>query len=99
MFPKSFLKIAGKPNNFQFYLPNFLKFCDNISHKLLRPSQFLEIFGNSGMVYFAEINQAPPPYSMLQQNERVATPKLGLRNSQIVANSIDNWWEGVGLRI
>ena len=35
-------KIAGKSNNYRFYLPNFLKFCDNISHKLLRPSQFLE---------------------------------------------------------
>ena len=23
------------------YLPNFLKFCDNISHKLLRPTQSL----------------------------------------------------------
>ena len=42
--PKLFLKLAGKPSNHQFYLPNFLKFCDNISHKLLRPNQFLERF-------------------------------------------------------
>ena len=28
------------------------------------------------MVHFAEINQAPPPYSMLQYIGRVATPKL-----------------------
>ena len=42
--PNVFLKIAGKPNNYQFYLTNFLKFCDNISHKLLRPTQFLEKF-------------------------------------------------------
>ena len=44
MCPKCFLKLAGKPNNYQFYLPNFRKFCDNISHKLLRPSQFVEKF-------------------------------------------------------
>ena len=36
--------------------------------------------GNSGMVYFAEINQAPEPYSMLQYIGRVATPKLVPRN-------------------
>ena len=41
---KCFLKIAGKSNNYGFYLPNFLKFCDNISHKFLRLSQFLEKF-------------------------------------------------------
>ena len=37
-----FLKVEGKPNKCQFCLSNFLKFCDNISHKLLRASQFLE---------------------------------------------------------
>ena len=40
--PNAFLKIAGKPNNCRFYLPNFFKFCNNISHILLNPSQFLE---------------------------------------------------------
>ena len=35
-----FLKIAIKPNNYQFCLPDFLKFCGNIPHNLLRPSQF-----------------------------------------------------------
>ena len=38
------LNVFKKSNNYRFYLPNFLKFCDNISHKLLRPSQFLEKF-------------------------------------------------------
>ena len=38
------LKNAEKSNNYRLYLPNFLKFCDNIAHKLLRPSQFLEKF-------------------------------------------------------
>ena len=32
------------------------------------------------MVLFPEINQAPPPYSMLQHTGRVATPKLVPRN-------------------
>ena len=32
------------------------------------------------MVHFAKINQAPPPYSMLQYIGRVATPKLVSRN-------------------
>ena len=27
------LKAPKKPNNYQFYLPNFLKFFDNFSHK------------------------------------------------------------------
>ena len=39
-----------------------------------------KIYGNSGMVHFAEINQVPPPYSMLQDIGRVAIPKLVLRN-------------------
>ena len=39
---KCFLKITGKPHHYRFYLRNFPKFCDNISHKLLKPSQFLE---------------------------------------------------------
>ena len=32
------------------------------------------------MVHFAEINQAPPPYSMLQYIGRGAIPKLVPRN-------------------
>ena len=32
------------------------------------------------MVHLAEINQVPPPYSMLQYIGRVATPKLVPRN-------------------
>ena len=39
-----------------------------------------KIYENSGMVRFADINQAPSPYSMLQDIERVATPKLVPRN-------------------
>ena len=39
-----------------------------------------KIYGNSGMVHFAEINQVPSPYSMLQHIGRVVTPKIVPRN-------------------
>ena len=53
----------------------------NISHKLLRPSQFLEKFIEIlQWSTFAEINQAPPPYSMLQYIGRLANPELVPRN-------------------
>ena len=35
-----------------------------------------KIYGNSGMIHFAEINQVSSPYSMLQHIGRVTTPKL-----------------------
>ena len=35
-----------------------------------------KIYENSGIVHFAEIDQAPSPYSMLQHIGRVATLKL-----------------------
>ena len=83
MCPKCFLEIAGKSNNYRFYLPNFLKFCDNISHNLLRPSQVLENYAKLRKflnVPLCEINQAPSPYSLLQHIGRVATPNLVPRN-------------------
>ena len=77
MCPKCFLKIAGKSNHYRFYLPNFFKFCDNISHKLLRLKSIPEkIYENSGMVHLTEISQAPFPYSIMQHIGRVATPNL-----------------------
>ena len=39
-----------------------------------------KIYGNSGMVHFAGINQDPPSDSMLQHIGRVATRKLASRN-------------------
>ena len=60
MCPKSFLKIAVKPNNYQLYLPKFLQFCDNMSHKLLRQAIPEEMFEKSAMVHLAEISHAPP---------------------------------------
>ena len=101
MCPRSFLKIVRKPNNYQFYLANFLKFCDNILHKLLRPTQFLEKNSeNSRMVQFAEINPAPLPYSMLQYIGRGATPKLVPRNClRSLQTSLMMGGRGIGLRI
>ena len=52
------------------------------------------------MAYFAEINQAPPAYPMLQYIGRVAIVKLEPKKlSQILANNIDNVGRGIGLRI
>ena len=39
-----FSQITGKPNNYQFYLPNSLKFWNNNSYKLLTPSKLMEKF-------------------------------------------------------
>ena len=77
--PKCFTKTVGKPNNYQLYWPNCLKFCENISHNLLRPVPG-KICKNSGMVHFAKINQVLLLYSMLQHIRRVTTPKLVPRN-------------------
>ena len=41
--PNIFEKLSENQINTDFD-SNFLKFCDNISHKLLRPSQLLEKF-------------------------------------------------------
>ena len=100
MCPKCFLKIIGNPNNYQFYLPNFLKFCDNISHKLLRPSKFLE--------KFMEILEWPTLQKKIRSlpllsvaaywkssNAEACAKKL----SQIHANKIKNEGKGVGLKI
>ena len=65
-----------------------------------------KIYGNSGMVHLVEINQAPPPYSMLQysafwesSNIEECTKKMSL----ILTNNIEKegggrgWWEGGGV--
>ena len=53
------------------------------------------------MIHFAEINQLPSPYSMLQDIGRVATPKLIPRNClrYILADNTDRggvWGRGGG---
>ena len=69
------MKIARQPYNYQFYLPNFLKFCGNLSHKLLSSRQFWK-----NLVHFAEINEAAALYWMLHYIGRVATLKVVPRN-------------------
>ena len=51
------------------------------------------------MIHFAEINQLPSPYSMLQDIGRVTTPKLIPRNClrYILADNTDRGgWGGGG---
>ena len=55
------LKIAGKSNNYQFYLPKFLTFCDNISYKLLRPSQSWKKFWKFWNVSICRIKSSHSP--------------------------------------
>ena len=95
-----FLKIAGKPNKYQFYLLNFLKFCDNISHKLLRPTQFLEKF--LVILEWSTLQKQIRPLPLLDvavywysSNTKACAMKL----SQIFANNIDNGGRAIGLRI
>ena len=54
-----------------------------------------KISGNSGMVHFAEINQAPPTYSVLQYIGRVASPKLVPRNCLRYLRK-QHWYSGEG---
>ena len=51
------------------------------------------------MVYFAEINQVPSPYSVLQDIRRVVPRACAKKLSQILANNIDNGGREIGLRI
>ena len=100
MCPKYFLKIAGKLNNYLFYLYNFVKFWDNISHKLLRPSQFLENlqkFRNDPLY-----RNKSSPFLLLNvtaywqsSNSEACAKKL----PQIVANNVDNGGRGIGLKV
>ena len=100
MCPKSFLKIVGKSNNYEFYLPEFHKFCDNISYKLLKPSQFLEKFleilewstlqKKSG--FFPLLNVA----AYWQSSDTKACAK---KLSHILANKINHGGRGIGLRV
>ena len=54
----------------------------NISHRLSRPSQFLEKLPEilEWPILKKYVRPAPSPYSILQHNERVATLKLTPRN-------------------
>lgn len=89
MCPKHFLKIAGKPSNYRY--------C-----KLLMRSQFLGKFLKLlKLSFFAEINQVPSPYSLLQHIGRVATTRLVPKNClrYLDGNNIDNGKREISLRI
>ena len=60
-----------------------------------------KMYGNSGMVYFADINWATSTFSMWQHIRRVATMNLcqEIKLSEILSNNIDTWGIGIGLRI
>ena len=92
MCPKTFKRSAGSQNNYQFYLPNFPKFCGNISHKLLRPSEFLEKI------------QAPPLQAPLLNAAESwkgshTNKACAMELSHILAKNICNARRGIGLRI
>ena len=53
------------------------------------------IYGNSGIVHIAKINQGPSPYSMLQDIRRVATLKLVPRICSELATNIDSGRRGL----
>ena len=101
MHPKCFFKIAWKSNNYQFYLTNFLKFCHNISHKLLRPSQFLKKKKKklwNGPLYRNKLDPFPilRVAGCLERSNAEASKK---KLPQILAKNIDNGVTRVGLRI
>ena len=54
-----------------------LQYLTQITETVSTPGK---IYGSPGMVHFAEINQIPFSYSMLQDNGRATTPKLVPRN-------------------
>ena len=100
MCPKCFLKISGNPNNYQFYLLNFLKFFDNISHKLWRSNQFLEIFLE--ILHWPTLPKKIRPLALLStavywqsSNAKACDKKL----SKILAKNTDNGGMGIGLKI
>ena len=100
MCSKCFLEIVGKSNNCQFYLPIFLKFCGNISHKLLRPSKFLEKFLEILEWSFFRNKSGPSPLLnvaayWMSSNTEACAKKL----SQILANNTDNGGKEITLRI
>ena len=80
MCPNVLKKITVKLNNYQLYLPNFLKLYDKISHNLLRPNQFLEKFCKFWNGPLCRNKSVPSTYSILQHNSRESTPNLVSRN-------------------
>ena len=98
--PNVFLKTATKPKNYQFYLPNFLRFCDNISHKLLRSSQFLEKVLEILESFTLEQYITPLPILKVAVYWKSSNTKACARKlSQIIAKNIGNRGKGISLKI
>ena len=102
MFLKCFIKIAGRSNNYRFDLPKFLKFCDNISHKLLRPYS-VNSWKNLWKFWsdpFCRNNLDPIPLLNVvaywkSSNSEACTKTL----FQILANNIDTVGRGISFII
>ena len=78
------------------FIYNFLKFCDNISHKLLRPSQFLEKLWKFWNGPLCRYKSGPFPLLNVagywkSSNTEACAQKL----SQIPANNIDHGGRGL----
>ena len=89
--------------NFCLTKKDFLKkdLIFNISHKLLKPTQFLEKFSEiPGMFHLIEINQAPAPLlNVAVYWQSSNTEACTIKFSQILANNIDKGGKGIGPRI
>ena len=98
--PIFFKKIAGKSENYRFHLPNFLKFCDNISHKLLRPSNSWKKLWKFWNGPLSRNKSFPfPLLNVVAHWQSSNTETCSKKLSKILANNIDNGWSGIGLRI
>ena len=98
--PQMFFKIPGKSNKYRFYLPSSLKFCDNISYKLLWPSQFLEKFME--ILEWSTLQKKIRPPSLLNAAaywKSSNTEACANNLSQILANNIDNGGREIDFRI
>ena len=72
MWHDCFLNIARNPINYLFFRPSFLKCCDTMSLKLLRPYQFLKIVLRVYNGPLSHINQDLAPtqcFSMLEEQQ------------------------------
>ena len=103
MCPKCFWKISGKWNNYQFYLPNFLKFWYNISHKFWdqSPSPHYQccfhVFKTASWHKTRSCFSSNIAAHWKSRNSEACAKK----QSQIHANNINNGGEGgrrIGLR-
>ena len=98
MCPRCFQKIAEKSNNYWFYLPNLLTFYDNISNKLLRPSQFLEkLIEILKWSILQKWIRSPSQCWACWKNSK--TEACARKLPQILANNIDHGGRGISLRI